>query len=477
MAPASWATAEEWDWMTMRNLESTDASKHGRYAPWFNGVSHDWFVNFSERKKLYGDHEHLTPEEEAGLAEAIKARCKQLANWFHNHCNPTRQACASPYAVAAQLRKGGRKRAPQVREVYCRLFYDDEQKTAVQEQLKDAAGELGRKLTRGETMAILHAHIDTAFRSASEDVKAQVATHVTEEKQSLIAAASANDTEREPTPEEYQAAIQAGPGMFQDLLKPAVKAHGWVFTLVGAGPCPEEGRQIRSYAVHFGQNQIGHTLPQAMPDFREKIIKPMIHFAKGVFPREVRDSRALRTFSEDMETDTGSSSTKTSTDAPSCRLTAITNTFQATSLSDLPPTAVRQTAVATPLAVQTSVSGPSSSSNAASSSHVAMELDSSTMDIPSLQSMSTDLFNPALMFSGDMYAGLGPAMNGVGSAFGGAQFGQFGVGQFGVGQFGGGQYGGGQFGGGQFGGGQFGGGQFGGGQKRCPGQHGIWRHA
>lgn len=36
-------------------------------------------------------------------------------------------------------------------------------------------------------------------------------------------------------------------------------------------------------SVHFGQNQSGHTLPQVMPDFREKFVKPVIQFAKGVF--------------------------------------------------------------------------------------------------------------------------------------------------------------------------------------------------
>ncbi len=62
--------------MTSRNLESADASKRGRYAPWFNSVTHDWFVNFSERKRIFGDREHLTPEEEVILVEAIKARRK-----------------------------------------------------------------------------------------------------------------------------------------------------------------------------------------------------------------------------------------------------------------------------------------------------------------------------------------------------------------------------------------------------------------
>ncbi len=46
----------------------------------------------------------------------------------------------------------------------------------------------------------------------------------------------------------YSSAIHAGPGVFEEILKPAVDTHGWAFSLIGAGPCPEEGGEIRSYA-------------------------------------------------------------------------------------------------------------------------------------------------------------------------------------------------------------------------------------
>ncbi|RDX44777.1 hypothetical protein OH76DRAFT_1359048 [Lentinus brumalis] len=248
MAPSSWATTEEWDWLITRNQESADATKRGRYTPWFNGVSHDYFSMYPTWQRLYGDREQLTSEEEVVLAEAIKTRRRQLANWFHNHRSPARLARASPYAAAAALRKGGRKRAPQPREVYCRLFYDDEQKAAVQEELEDAAQTLGRKLTCEETMRITRSHIDRAFEGASEVVKDQVSARVAEEKESLITASRVDDLDREPTPEEYQAAIEAGPTVLHDMLKPVVKAHGWVCSLIAAGPCPEEGGEIRSYA-------------------------------------------------------------------------------------------------------------------------------------------------------------------------------------------------------------------------------------
>ncbi len=225
MAPTSWATEAEWDWMIARNSESADAARRGRYQPWFNGVSHDYFEQFSVCTRLYGDRTDLTPEEEAILAEAIKTRrrvsglihhdispvaltpmsLQQLLNWFHNHRNRARKARATPYAAAVELRKGGRKRAPQGREVFCRLFYDDEHEAAVQEELKGAADDLGRKLTRAETMAISRAHVDSTFKAASDDMKAQVAARVAAEKESLLAASRTDDLDREPTPEEYQA--------------------------------------------------------------------------------------------------------------------------------------------------------------------------------------------------------------------------------------------------------------------------------
>ncbi|TFK79901.1 hypothetical protein K466DRAFT_605774 [Polyporus arcularius HHB13444] len=485
MAPSSWATSDEWDWMTARNQESADATKRGRYTPWFNGVSHDYFSMYPTRKRLYGDREQLTPEEEVVLTEAIKTRRRQLANWFHNHRSPSRSARASPYATAAALRKGGRKRAPHAREVYCRLYYGDEQKAAVQEELEDAAKSLGRKLTCGETMKVTRAHIDMAFDEASEVVKYKVAARVVEEKGSLIAASRVDDLDREPTPEEYQAAIQAGPVVLQELLKPVVKAHGWVCSVIAAGPCPEEGGEIRSYAVHFGQNQSGHTLPEVMPDFREKYIKPMINFAKGVFPREVRDSRALRAFPEDM----ADAEPRSSNRPPTCRMVSITNALEAATLADSPPVTIRQPAATAPSAVQAAIPGSSSTQNAGSLSHTPMELDSSavlidapmvdsfaptsrTSDIPQ-QSTFHDVFDADLLYSADMYPVIGPGM-GLGAQFVGTQFSgthtdraqyggvQYGGAQYGNAHSGNAHYGNVQYGNAQYGNAQYGNAQYGG---------------
>ncbi len=75
----------------------------------------------------------------------------------------------------------------------------------MQEELEQAASELGRNLTRGETMSISRARVDTAFEQASAEVKAEVAARVADEKMSLRAASRTVDVAVEPTPEEYQA--------------------------------------------------------------------------------------------------------------------------------------------------------------------------------------------------------------------------------------------------------------------------------
>lgn len=40
--------------------------------------------------------------------------------------------------------------------------------------------------------------------------------------------------------------------------------------------------ELTSLSIHFGTNPSGHTFGQVTPDFKEKYMRPLVFFAKGV---------------------------------------------------------------------------------------------------------------------------------------------------------------------------------------------------
>ncbi|KAI0712131.1 hypothetical protein C8Q76DRAFT_693823 [Earliella scabrosa] len=303
MAPPSWTTHEQWQWLCERKGAAADARKRGRYGSWFTSLCHDWFLWWPERQVLFPDIGHadpLTAEQAEELATAVKKRKLQLGVWFQNHKSRSRATNSLPSAVLAELSKG-KGRAPQAHEVFCRLFYDDEKKALVENDLQAQRDALGRKLERAETLAITRRRIDALFEAASNEVKAQVDAKMAEEKAMKSAALTVSSPEEVRTPLEYQRSIESGPNTLQRLIDPVSQQMGWTICLVGAGPSPEEGGAIRSFAMHFGKTPSGHTLAQAFPDFRENYIRPMIQFAQTVYPPEVRQSRALRIATADHD--------------------------------------------------------------------------------------------------------------------------------------------------------------------------------
>ena len=77
MAPQSWATYEQWQWLCERKGAAADARKRGRYGSWFTSLCHDWFLRWPERQVLFPDIGHadpLTAEQAEELATAVKKR-------------------------------------------------------------------------------------------------------------------------------------------------------------------------------------------------------------------------------------------------------------------------------------------------------------------------------------------------------------------------------------------------------------------
>ncbi|KAF5376318.1 hypothetical protein D9615_008461 [Tricholomella constricta] len=102
-------------------------------------------------------------------------------------------------------------------------------------------------------------------------------------------------TSSERTPQDYHDAIQELPTALNDLLQAASEATGWVFHLLAAGPSPISNGEIASIEQYFGPTSTaGNTFSGAHPSYRDHVEKPFLNHIKGIFPHDVRVSRALR---------------------------------------------------------------------------------------------------------------------------------------------------------------------------------------
>ncbi|OJT02934.1 hypothetical protein TRAPUB_6506 [Trametes pubescens] len=184
MAPPSWTTPQQWNWLMALMPACQEASKKNRYSNWLLEISHSWFAEWPEEAVLFPDGvpSKMTPEQTQQLGVARSERTRKLARWFHNQKNKARAARSSASLPNALLAATKGTRAPQPREVFCRLFYDDEKKAIVQAELDALRASLGRKLTRSETMTHSRARVDQMYADSDEKVKAAVAERLEVEK-------------------------------------------------------------------------------------------------------------------------------------------------------------------------------------------------------------------------------------------------------------------------------------------------------
>ncbi|KAI0753504.1 hypothetical protein C8Q80DRAFT_1096465 [Daedaleopsis nitida] len=259
MPPPSWTTREQWAWLFERKGACADARRRGRLSPWLTTVYHDFFIRWPECDIPFGPNApKLTPEQEVELADAIETRQNQIYVWFKNHRSRTaRDSRGVPAAITQSLMKG-KGRAPQAREVFCRMFYDDEKKAVVERDLTAERKVVGRKLDRREVLRITRARVDTMFSEAGDEVRAQVEARVAEEK--ALRAVSLPTEGGSQMPQDYQkfhtchmltmttSAIDAAPTLIEQLLEPIAQQTGWCYTVVAAGPSPENNGDIHSFA-------------------------------------------------------------------------------------------------------------------------------------------------------------------------------------------------------------------------------------
>ncbi|RDX41717.1 hypothetical protein OH76DRAFT_1489283 [Lentinus brumalis] len=295
----SWTTKEQWRWLKKTRPPYMAAQKAKQLGPYLIDMEHDYFDEWSECQAIYGhrDEKRLSPEEKDALAEAVRKRSKQLRIWHRNRDRQRRSTrpLSRLLADAGVTKKAGR--VPQAQEIFSERYYKTDVQPLVEARSAAREAELGRKLDPGERLTNVRQTTKEVFDAAPPEVKLEIKKAHEQAK----ADARAGRTGRalavdaaDRTPQQYQDAVQLAPQIIANVLKPLAAASGWTYSVLGAGPLPEDNGKINSLSAHFGHDENRPSFAQSTPNFQEQYVVPFGKYAKSVFPRTVQQDRSLQ---------------------------------------------------------------------------------------------------------------------------------------------------------------------------------------
>ncbi|TFK78361.1 hypothetical protein K466DRAFT_570886, partial [Polyporus arcularius HHB13444] len=299
MAPPQKTMPEQTTWLQDRIPAFRQAQKDAESGPWSLAMCQDWYAEWPIEDEIWGAGKWpptpLSPEDKEMKEQACIAKQKQLINWFRNN---TRNGAVKKLESAPARPKGKNKRALQEVEVYSKLYYDEKVKPVVEEKLASLKADRNvDSIEPKERLAIVRSHTMASLQQAGDDVKKAVAEAHAEEKERTRALAQAYKIgivqEEGRTPEQYQHAIDSAPGDIRKALDPIAAASGCIYTVILSGPMPMDGGAVGSLSVHSGKTITGHNFAEVTPKYRDDFVRPHVRFAKGLYPIETRQERAL----------------------------------------------------------------------------------------------------------------------------------------------------------------------------------------
>ncbi|KAJ7260642.1 hypothetical protein C8J57DRAFT_1232890 [Mycena rebaudengoi] len=315
MAPTGWTTGAQLTWLKSKLTNYMEMQAQGKLHKFWPSVFEAWFHDFPEHAHLnfplpnaLGDAPALTSAQMDALGAAIKKRKDQLQNWFRHQrvkllrAGPlVRRSEASMANVLFGKKKKERRHQPielfqmahksEIRAALSAAGYDAirvDNSTFI-----DEADETQMKLLKSQNSERmrLRAKVVQALYSAAPDSERAMFMDKAGAEQAKGVPEAVGKEER--TPEEYQANIDQVCSVMGKVHEAVGTMAGWSgFTVVG-GPNPNYGGELSMRVICLGVSPAGHDFQKAHPNFDAAITVPFQTFLRGIYPADVRFSRAL----------------------------------------------------------------------------------------------------------------------------------------------------------------------------------------
>ncbi|KAJ7736137.1 hypothetical protein B0H16DRAFT_1730981 [Mycena metata] len=330
MAPPTWSTAEQLEWLKARVGAYLAAQKSGDQIEFFVGLDEAWFKLWPEEGPAGVPGREsgvaLTPDQKKILADALEGRRRaslpllplgdaslQIRSWFRNHTRLQRESGvvaakkADPGSLAAALwQDQTRHRNPQIVEIYQKLY---------PERVNEGLEVAGFKAKHARDLEFISLDDETPAEEIKVQLKAQASARLSARRavsRSLLAEEE-DEVKRELeeelnkikrlklegkmdeklTPESAQRSLDQLQGIVDRFHQILREKTGWVgFTMVG-GPTPNAGGALSMQVFSSGLTPAGHTFKQVHPDWKGAVSLNFTEFLRRCFTRSERDAMAL----------------------------------------------------------------------------------------------------------------------------------------------------------------------------------------
>ncbi|KAJ7108372.1 hypothetical protein C8R43DRAFT_1140033 [Mycena crocata] len=336
MPPNGWTTPEEYKFLYGQIPKYIKAKASGLLWQFWPAFIEEWFRLFPEEPRLgfsgvtaEGDAVALMLEQEKTAGVALAKRKEQLETWLRWHSQKFNKVAVSQNKRDDSLENGMfQRKLPRRRPRRATEWFQKRNKALVDATL-DAEGfsdmneaymsatvadwgeetdkvqKVRVKETQAARMRLRTRVVDELFKEASDEELRCIEELILEEKKELAVVKKggkkgrameeqrdAEDTAREPTPEEYQ----IGDGKSAQGVG---KKTGWFGITILGGPNPRYDGGLSMKTICFGQTQSGNDFEVAHGSFDESISKHFQAFLKRSFPIEVRRARAIQESTDD----------------------------------------------------------------------------------------------------------------------------------------------------------------------------------
>ncbi|KAJ7111662.1 hypothetical protein C8R43DRAFT_1139059 [Mycena crocata] len=346
MPPNGWTTPEELAFLRSKIGEYLMNKARGTFWKFWPDLYEEWFRRFPEEGRMNlvgvtagGDAASMTPEQRERVGIALEKRKEQLETWFRHHSKK-----AATVAVAASKAEDSltndlfQKKLPRHRPHRPSELFQKRNKVLVDAALEvegffdineaqmaatmdnwaeesEADQKARIKEAQAERMRIRTRVVDKLFSETSEEELRSIEELCCAEKKEFALINSgtkkgrkaqkerdAEDAAKEPTPEEYQLAIDESAEVVARVHRILAKKTGWYGITIYGGPNPRYNGGLSMKSVCFGRTHAGNDFESAHGSFDTAISKHFQAFLKRSFTAEERRARALLQLVEPVDT-------------------------------------------------------------------------------------------------------------------------------------------------------------------------------
>ncbi|KAJ8690860.1 hypothetical protein PTI98_012257 [Pleurotus ostreatus] len=294
MAPPSKCSPKQLEFLVNLIPTYLEEQKKGRLDKFWVYLAAEWFrewevvedmtiTDATERQTAYGN-------EVAGWKKYIK-------RWFQNHSGKYNRVLPYGRFVKQALKTIKPKRRPQLLEVYCRLYYEKHVMQHIKTEVERLTILKGKKPTRGQKLRLVRSYAIKLFDVESDKIKAEVTAEYERRKEEV-------DEKEAEEPQAMADAIRTIPAHFTGFAQFLSSITGWRFTLLAGGPDPKKNGEIKSVAVHFGENRAGLSFGQAYQGAKDEAVAqfgsylcsvytPSECAARSLYPTTVEDDASV----------------------------------------------------------------------------------------------------------------------------------------------------------------------------------------